>query len=118
MSSRKPKWMNDEKPSTRAHSKKQETAVAKALRTGITTINSGATFGQNDVLTDFAEVECKTTEKASMTLTIETWEKLVKKSDKGKIPMMTLEFSKHETHLAVLPLDDLVFLLNMLEKKA
>lgn len=48
----------DGSTTTRERSKKQESRIAKKLR-GYTTINSGATFGQNDVITDFCEIEAK-----------------------------------------------------------
>ena len=52
---------------TRGRSGKQESRIARQLN-GHTTINSGATFGQNDVITDFCEVEAKTTGKESFSL--------------------------------------------------
>ena len=57
----------DGSTTTRERSKKQESRIAKKLR-GYTTINSGATFGQNDVITDFCEIETKTTAHESYSL--------------------------------------------------
>ena len=69
MARRKFSYMNAmfDKKTTRERSRKQESRLAKQLN-GYTTINSGATFGQNDVITDFCEVEAKTTEKESFSL--------------------------------------------------
>lgn len=114
---RKPKWMLDEPKSTRERSKKQETAVAKSLRTGRTTINSGATLGQNDVTADFCEVECKLTAKESFSIKLSDWYKLVDKCHTGKIPMMVIEFEGRKLSLAAIPLEDLIFLLSLTEKR-
>lgn len=55
---------------TRFYSKRQETAVAKALG-GKRTANSGATkFSKGDVRTDEWLVECKTCEKAKASFSI------------------------------------------------
>lgn len=113
---RKPKWMNREPETTRSRSKRSESSVAKLLK-GKLTINSGATLGQNDIVTDFAEIEDKTTAKESYRISLADWDKLVKKADTGKIPMLTVNFEHRDLRLAVLPLDDLVYLLHQIEKR-
>ena len=95
---------------TRQRSHKQESRLAKQLN-GHTTINSGATFGQNDVITDFCEVEAKTTGKESFTLKLLDWRILRKKCASNKIPIFVVDFEQSKDTLAVLTMDDLKFLL-------
>lgn len=96
---------------TRERSRRQETRLAKELN-GHTTINSGATFGQNDVVNDFAEVEAKTTAKESFSLTLADWRKLRKKCAGNKLPIMVIDFERSKDTLAVMLYDDLKFLIN------
>ena len=96
--------------STRKRSGKQESKIAKKLL-GRKTINSGATLGQNDVITDYCEVEAKTTTKDSFTLSLADWRKLKKKCSRKKLPIMVLDFERSKDSLAILFYDDLVFLL-------
>lgn len=95
---------------TRARSKKQESRLAKQLN-GHTTINSGATLGQNDVVTDFCEVEAKTTQKESFSLKLSDWRLLRKKCASNKIPIFVVDFEKSKDTLAVLTYEDLMFLI-------
>ena len=97
--------------STRARSYKQESNIAKDLQ-GYTTVNSGATFGQNDVFNDFCEVEAKTTNKESISLKLSDWRKLKKKCNTAKMPIMVLEFESSNDSLAVITYDDLVYLID------
>lgn len=109
---KKPKWLNnlEAKESTRAKSGKQETRLAKSLQ-GRTTINSGATFGQNDVTTDFCEIEAKTTDKGSFTVKMSDLEKMHKKCDAKKIPIMVVEMRSYHKEYAVIRFDDLKYLI-------
>lgn len=96
---------------TRERSGKQESRLAKQLN-GHTTINSGATLGQNDVVTDFCEVEAKTTGKESFALKLSDWRLLRKKCAHNKIPIFVVDFEQSKDTLAVLPYEDLQFLIN------
>ena len=100
-----------EKKTTRCRSGKQESRIAKQLR-GYKTINSGATFGQNDVITDFCEVEAKTTNKESYSIKLSDWRLLRKKCSSSKIPIFVIDFEKSKDSLAILTYDDLQFLIN------
>jgi hypothetical protein len=99
-----------EAPTTRARSGKQESKIAKDLK-GHKFINSGATFGQNDVFTDFCEIEAKTTLNESFSLKLDDWRKLKKKCSSKKLPIIVVDFERSEDSLAVLNYDDLVFLI-------
>lgn len=96
--------------STRARSSKQESRIARDLK-GYTTINSGATFGQNDVTTDYCEIEAKTTANDSIVLKLSDWRILKKKCEVGKMPIMVLDFESTMDSLAVLTYDDLSYLI-------
>ena len=98
--------------STRARSKKQESKIARALK-GSSTINSGATLSQNDVFTDYCEVEAKITGHKSFSVTLKDWFKLKKKSKAGKIPIFVIEFENENQSMAVLDYNDLLFLIKM-----
>lgn len=98
------------KSTTRSRSKKQESRIARDLK-GLTTINSGATFGQNDVITDFAEIEAKTTTKNSYSLKVSEWEKLQDKANNFKIPIFVISFETLNKDLAVLSYEDLKYLI-------
>ena len=100
---------------TRGRSKKQESRLAKQLN-GHTTINSGATFGQNDVVTDFCEVEAKTTKKESFSLKLSDWRLLRKKCAPEKIPILIVDFESTKDSLAVLTYEDLSFLIQQAQK--
>jgi len=105
----KPKWL-DTKETTRSRSKKQESKLAKVLN-GRTTINSGATFGENDVITDFCEVEAKTTTKDSYRLTSTDWNKLNDKTEFGKMPIFIVDFELKNESLVVMKMDDFKLLI-------
>ena len=100
---------------TRERSKKQESRIAKQLK-GYTTINSGATLGQNDVITDFCEVEAKTTKKESFSLKLSDWRLLRKKCAPEKIPIFIVDFESTKDSLAVLTYEDLLFLIQQAQK--
>lgn len=108
--------MSGEKPTTRSRSKKQESHIAKQLR-GYATINSGATLGQNDVITDFCEVEAKTTQKESYSLKLQDWRLLRKKCASDKIPIFVIDFEQSKDSLAVLTFEDLKWLFEQIESQ-
>lgn len=108
----KPRWMRTVEEPTRVKSKKQESKIAQVL-SGKVTINSGATFGQNDVITDWAEVECKTTSKNSYKLSVAEWRTIISKCNTMKIPLEIVEFQKSSLSLAVIRLDDLILLIDL-----
>lgn len=101
---------------TRERSGKQESRIAKQLN-GHTTINSGATFGQNDVVTDFCEVEAKTTNKESFSFKLSDWRLLRKKCASNKIPIFVVDFEQSKDTLAVLTYEDLLFLIEQSNHK-
>ena len=101
---------------TRARSKKQESRLARQLK-GHTSINSGATLGQNDVITDFCEVEAKTTKHESYSLTLADWRLLRKKCASTKIPIFVVDFESSRDTLAVLTYEDLQFLIQQANKE-
>ncbi len=107
-----PKWSEGKRKqvSTRERSNRQEAKVAQLLK-GRTTINSGATFGENDVTSEHCEVECKITSKGSYSLKVAEWKLLASKCNVHKIPVEVIEFEKDGLELAILPLADLVSLL-------
>lgn len=101
---------------TRERSSKQESRIARQLK-GFTTINSGATFGQNDVVTDFCEVEAKTTNKESYSLKLSDWRILRKKCASDKLPVFVVDFEKSKDSLAVLTYEDLQFLITQANRE-
>lgn len=98
------------KETTRSRSKKQETKIAKDLK-GYTTINSGATFGQNDVITDYCDIEAKTTKFGSYSVKVEEFEKLERKTKLGKLPIFVIDFERDKKSLALLNYEDLLYLI-------
>lgn len=118
MVGRKPKFFKElgEEPTTRSRSKKQESRIAREL-SGKLTINSGATFGQNDVITDFCEIEAKTTKKESFSLRLEDWRKLKKKCAVNKMPIIVVDFETCTDNLAVLNYNDLMYLIERANKE-
>lgn len=100
---------------TRARSKRQESHLAKVLN-GYTTINSGATLGQNDVIADFCEVEAKTTKHESYSIRLSDWRILRKKCAGNKIPIFVVDFESSKDTLAILTMEDLQFLIQQANK--
>ena len=101
---------------TRERSGKQESRIARQLN-GHTSINSGATLGQNDVITDFCEVEAKTTSNESYSLKLSDWRLLRKKCAGNKIPIFIIDFEKSKDTIAVLTYEDLLFLIQQAENE-
>lgn len=104
-----PKWLQV-KETTRSRSKKQESKIAKDLK-GRPTLNSGACFGENDVLTDYAEIEAKTTKKESFVLKVSDIEKMNKKCALGKLPIFVIDYETSGHSMAVIQYDDLKYLI-------
>ena len=69
------------------------------------------------MITDFCEVEAKTTEKESFSLTLADWRKLKKKCKGSKMPILVVDFEKSTDSLAVLTYDDLLFLIEKANKE-
>lgn len=111
------KWLN-KKETTRSRSIKQETKLAKDLR-GNTFINSGATFGQNDVFNDYCEVEAKTTKNKSFSFRLLDWKKLYHKATTGKIPIFAIRFEqvdKTDKEFILMSHDDFMYLITKANK--
>lgn len=110
---KQPKWIAEfgKEKSTRKRSYNQETRLAKQLG-GKISINSGATFGQNDLFTDYAEIEAKTTTKDSYSVKIKDWDKLLFRTPLNKMSFMVIDFEKHKKSLAVIDFEDLKYLIN------
>ena len=80
------------KPSTRARSYKQEKGNAADLEGGEIKINSGATFGENDVDNAKFSMEAKTTYKESFSLKKRTFLETKRKCKAGQVPLMQVDF--------------------------
>lgn len=104
------------KETTRARSGKQESRLAKMLN-GHTSINSGATLGQNDVITDYCEVEAKTTKHESFSLKLADWRLLRKKCAGNKMPILVIDFEQSKDSLAVVTYEDLQFLIEQANRE-
>ena len=103
-----------QKETTRSRSKKQETNIAKRMKIN-TTINSGATFGQNDAIGDYCEVEAKTTKKRGYTINLDELNKLAQKCSVGKIPIHIICFEDNlKKQYATIKLTDLEFLIQQI----
>jgi hypothetical protein len=98
------------KANNRKRSDKRESSLAKELQGG-TFINSGATFKQNDVFTDYCEIDDKTTSKNSFSLNTDLLETVKRKCDVAKIPIITVHFEEKNKTYAVIAWEDLKYLL-------
>lgn len=109
---KQPAWMKKKlhEPSTRERSDKQESRIAKDMG-GRKTINSGATFKQNDVETDTFEIEAKTTKKSSFSLNLTTWDKMEQRTPLCKIPLMVIDFEEANESFAVIKYEDFLNLI-------
>ena len=110
-------WLNPTE-TTRSRSKKQESKIAKDLK-GYTTINSGATLGQNDAITDYCEVEAKTTKAKSISFHLRDWNTLYHKTAVGKIPIFAIRFEqvdKTNKDFILLSHDDFLYLVGKANK--
>jgi len=110
----RPKWL-DNAPSTRSRSKKQEVRVAKT-HGGLPTINSGATFSQNDVETPEFSFECKTTQKKSYVFKLEEFRKAQERTPVHKIPVFQVDFEREQKSFVTLREEDFLALLEELNQ--
>lgn len=102
----RPKWLDDSKKSTtRARSIKQEKKLSTQFK-GRTTINSGATFKQNDVVSDTHDIEAKITAKNSYVLKLDELDKLRRRAKSDKIPAFVIEFETAGKSFIVVELQD------------
>lgn len=95
--------------------RKYETKLAKTLGGRVAT-NSGATFGENDIIADYCEVEAKLTTNESYSLKAKYFREVKKKCSIKKIPLMIVNFEKYGDSYAIIPMDDFEFILETLEK--
>lgn len=103
----RPKWMQRE-PTKRGRSVKKEKALAKKVKGGKTTVNSGATFRENDIRSEDMDIEHKFTDKGSYTITLATLEKLRKQTKGDRVPVLVIEFEQTGKAYAVVELGDLL----------
>lgn len=75
----------------RRRSDKMVKKVGKKLG-GRTTVNSGATFSENDLTTDDCDIEHKFTDKKQFTVKLSELEKLRRRSHGSKVPVFMIEF--------------------------
>lgn len=105
-----------EKETTRSRSKKQETRIAKELKGRITS-NSGATFGENDVITDFCEIEAKTTKNKSFSIKTDEFQKLKGKCKIDKLPIFQIDFETTKDKLVILDYEDFLYLIEQANRE-
>lgn len=101
-------WIDRElnkRDTTVSRSRSQEKQVAKSLK-GRLTVNSGATFAENDVVSKELEIECKITAKPRYSVSVKEWEKLQSRTDHSKTPAMVIYLNEGDTKLAVIDYDD------------
>lgn len=111
---RLPKHLQNLDTTPQVRGRKFESTVAKALK-GKLTVNSGATFGQNDIIADYCEIEAKLTTHDSYPLKAKYFEEVRRKCGVKKIPLMVINFEAHKVTYAILPVEDLEFILETLE---
>jgi hypothetical protein len=73
---------------------------------GRRTVNSGATFAENDVVAKTAEIECKITNKSRYTISVKEWNKLIGRTDHNKLPAMVIDLEEGGLSLAVISYED------------
>ena len=96
----RPSYLNKEKP-TRHNSEKQEKKLSKDFG-GRKTANSGATFGQNDVITPTYEIEAKTTKSRQFILKTDDLAKMNKKCSLTKVALFIIEFTETGDEVVVI----------------
>ena len=94
----KPDWLKDEP--TRKKSAKQEGKLAKKFG-GKLTSNSGARFGENDVITPDYEIEAKKTDAMSYTMKIKELRKMQAKCSNDKVAIEIVEFGNGESYVII-----------------
>jgi len=102
------------KSNNRKRSDKRESFLAKDLG-GKTTVNSGATFGENDVETESLSIDDKTTVKSSYTITVDTFKKVKARTKADKMPVLTINFENDNLCLAVINYSDLKFMIELIK---
>lgn len=107
----KPKWLNKE-DTTRKRSEKQEKRLAKTFG-GRKTSNSGARFGENDVVTPEFEIEAKTTRSKQYILKTKEIKDMQRKSNFEKIALFIVEFENEGEEVVILRTADF---LNLIKK--
>ena len=104
----RPKWLDDNsKNTTRARSIKQEKSLSKKFK-GRTTINSGATFKQNDVMSERNDIEAKITSKRSFVLKEDELDKMTLRSSGGRIPTFVITFEGSGKSYVVVEINDYI----------
>jgi hypothetical protein len=109
-------WLHNPEP-TRKKSGKQEKNLQKMFG-GKVASNSGARFGENDVLYIDMEIEAKTTEGLGYRITIAELQSIKKKCRANKTPVQVIEFQKTGESYAILPLTEFERMISELRSKA
>ena len=100
--SNRPKWADR---TVRDNSEKREKKLANLL-SGKKTVNSGATFTENDIKTASLDIEHKYTDASQFILKLETFEQTKRRTSVDKIPIMVVEFTKDDSKKVVIDFDD------------
>ena len=110
----RPKKKPKEKAATtRGRSDKQEKKLAKDFKARLT-INSGATFSENDLRAELVEIEAKTTLKSTYSLRLDDWLGVAAKVRGQRIPTMVIRFEDDNSkQLAVIDYKDLKRLIKL-----
>ena len=103
-----PKWFG-KKETTRDKSTKQEKRLAKDFG-GKVTKNSGATFGENDVVTPEFEIEAKVTDSSQFVVKMDDIRKMERKANKDKTPIFVIEFRKSNREFVMIGKEDFLAL--------
>ena len=107
----RPKWL-DKGRNTMTNSKKQEQRLAKSVG-GRTTAGSGNVFQENDVKSATLDIEAKTTSSSQYILKLKEFSKMKARTPFGKIPVFAVNFEKTKEEYAIIPMDDLLELLEL-----
>ena len=94
-----PKFFTKEK-SVRERSGVKERKVAKQIKAQVT-VNSGATFGQNDLENKLVSIEHKFTSKKSFSIKAATFKKAIEQTPVHKVPAMFVDFENEGLELVV-----------------
>lgn len=98
---KKPKNIN------RIRSDKHERRVAKSLNMRQTIASGSMFFDKGDLSSDNSRVECKTTEKKSYTLKLQTLRKIIAETRPGDVPILNIEFQteRRSERFCIIPED-------------
>jgi hypothetical protein len=110
-----PKWMQNEE-TTRKRSGKQEKRLSKEFG-GRTTCNSGAKFGENDVVTPDFEIEAKTTKNKQYPLKLAELEDTERKAGVRRTGMMVIQFEQSGREFVVIDKGEFLRLTNTTENE-